>query len=155
FAIESRYSDGVDRQAANREQPVLVWKNAAGQEVCHPLCDRCFFLWGCQHDATWLPDGWGMDLFPTGWTLPHLEASFRYAEDLAGDDRINNTRGDIPPGSDVSPSYLPTPRGLVTHAHLIVRHLELPNPPSEPRIEMTRAGCLAELRDSVGSGRAA
>jgi hypothetical protein len=45
------------------------------------------------------------------------------------------------------PSFLPTPRGLVKHAYLIVRHLRLPGSPQEPYSPMDVAGCVAALRD--------
>jgi hypothetical protein len=96
-----------------------------------------------------------MDVIPTGWTMPHLEAWFGYALSVANDDHLNNNRCDLVPGSDASPTYLPTPRGLVTHAHLIVRHLALPSSPTEPRGLMDRAGCLADLRDVLNFFRRA
>jgi hypothetical protein len=128
------------------EHLALMWKNDRGEEVLHGLDGSGCLLRGGRHDATWLPDGWEMDLFPTGWTLPHLECWFACALELA---RMEN-RGDIPPASVRCPSYAPTPRGLVTHAYLIVRHLELPTPPTEPRGPIDQAGCLAELRDILG-----
>jgi hypothetical protein len=96
-----------------------------------------------------------MAVIPTGWTLAHLEAWFGYALGMAGDDEFNNNRKDIPPGSDKSPAYAPKPRGFVTHAHLIVRYLSLPNPPDEPKWPMDRAACLAQLRDVLDYFRVA
>jgi hypothetical protein len=98
-----------------------------------------------QRDATWLPEGWTMDVFPAGWTLPHLEAWFRYALYMAK--YLYPNRPDIRPDSDESPSYAPTPRELVAHGHLIVRHLGLAGSPAEPREKMDQAGCIADLRD--------
>jgi hypothetical protein len=134
------------------EHLAIVWRNARGEEVLHQTDG--YLLMGCQEEATWLPEGWRMDVFPVGWTLPHLERWFTYAftivEEVNADERF-----DIPPGSDRSPTYAPTPRGLVAHAHLIVRHLGLPDSPTEPRGPMDRLGCLAELRDLLGFFRRA
>jgi hypothetical protein len=138
---------GETRYVPRREHLALLWENAHGQEVLHDLDHSGCLLMGCQHDATWLPQGWTIAVFPTGWTLPHLECWFDYALKVAEDDNLNNRRDDIPPGSDASPPYLPKPRGLVTHAYLIVRNLGLPDSPAEPRGLMDRYGCLAVLRD--------
>jgi hypothetical protein len=139
---------GAEMQdAIRREHFALVWTNARGKEVLHELeITRCLLM-GCGSDATWLPEGWTIDVIPAGWTLRHLESWFEYALILAEDDDLNNNRGDIPSRSDKSPSYLPTPRGLVTHAHLILRHLGFSGSPPEPRGQMDRAGCIAELRE--------
>jgi hypothetical protein len=138
---------GETRDAPRGEYLALVWTGNRGEEVLHPLDRSGCLLSGCQLYATWLPEDWTMAVFPAAWTLPHLKAWFGYALSIAGDEKFNNDRKDIPPGSDKSPAYAPTPRGFVTHAHLIVRHLGLPNPPVEPRGPMDRAGCLAELRE--------
>jgi hypothetical protein len=142
--------EGLEWDGVRFDQLALVWTNAGGKEVLHPLAHSGCLLGWCRSDATWLPEGWTAEVFPAGWTLDHLEAWFRYALVMAGEDTINNKRRDIPSGSDWSPAYAPTPRGLVTHAHLILRHLGLPNSPTEPRGAMDRAGCLAELRDVLG-----
>jgi hypothetical protein len=136
---------GVRRYVPRREHLALQWTNTRGVEVLHQLDGSGCLLWGCRVDATWLPEGWTMDVLPAGWTLAHLEAWFGYALGMAGDE-VNNTRRNIPPDWDISPAYAPTPRGLVTHAHLIVRHLGLPDSPTEPHVVMDRAGCRAELR---------
>jgi hypothetical protein len=146
---------GETRDVPRREYLALVWTRARGEDVIRALDHSGCLLSGCQQDATWLPDGWKMAVFPAGWTLPHLEAWFGYALGMAGDDEFNNNRKGIPPDSDESPAYAPTPRGFVTHAHLIVRHLRLPNPPAEPKVPMDRAGCLAELRDVLAYFRGA
>jgi hypothetical protein len=137
---------GETRYVPRLAHLALLWENDRGKEVLHQLDVSGCLLMGCQNDATWLPDGWEMDVFPTGWSLPHLEVWFAYALEMAKMD----DRKDIPAGSDRSPPYAPTPRGLVSHAHLIVRHLSLPDPPNEPRGTMDRAGCIAELRDVLG-----
>jgi hypothetical protein len=144
--------DGSDEMQATtrREHLALVWTNAKGVDVLHDLDTTYCLLMGCRNDATWLPEGWSLDVIPAGWTLRHLEHWFEYALNVAQDDELNNNRGDIPSDSDKSPSYLPIPRGLVAHAHLIVRHLGLPSSPMEPRGLMDRAGCVAELRDVLG-----
>lgn len=132
---------GETRYIAGGEYLALLWENLRGERVLHPT-DGIVLMYGREH-AYWLPDGWEMDVFPIGWTLPHLEGWFSYAFDIAK----MEDRGDIRAGSEKSPSYAPTPRGLVTHAHLMVRHLGLAGSPTEPRGPMDRAGCLGELRD--------
>jgi hypothetical protein len=134
-----------------REHLALSWKNKREKEVLHALYHTGCLLRACRRDATWLPKGWEMDVFPAGWTRPHLESWFEYALDIA---RIED-RPDISPGSDKSPAYAPTPRALVSHAFLIVRRLRLPNSPIEPRGLMDRAGCQAELRDVLDFFRGA
>jgi pyrimidine deaminase RibD-like protein len=133
---------GEPLEAACRPELALLWTNARGEQVLSPTGEG-LLLGHHRGEATWLPDGWEMDVFPAGWTLAHVEAWFNLALNFA---KVE-PRGDIPAGSDASPSYLPTPRGLVTHAHLIVRHLGLPNSSGEPRGVLDRAGCIAELRD--------
>src|SRR5262245_55008804 len=59
------------------EHLAMAWTNRCGEEVVHPTDG--YLLMGCQGEATWLPEGWEMDVFPTGWTLAHLEQWFRYA----------------------------------------------------------------------------
>jgi hypothetical protein len=122
------------------EQLALVWENDRKREVLHTLVDSCCLMMGCQHDATWLPKRWKIDVFPTGWTLPHLEYWFDYALQIAEDDKLSHE-------TDERTAYFPMPRDLVSHAHLIVRHLRLPESPAEPRVPMDRAGCVAELMD--------
>jgi hypothetical protein len=134
---------GETRYVPRREYRALAWTNGHGENVLHQLDASCALLVDGRQDATWLPDGWEMNVFPAGWDLAHLERWFDYALEMAG----LEDRRDIPPGSDRSPAYAPTPRGLVAHAHLIVRHLRLPNSPAEPRGVMDRQGCIAELRD--------
>jgi|GEM_PF-6624073 len=147
IALEPPTLDGIAemkgevRYVPPRERLALLWENRRGKLVLHETYG--FLLMNCKYDATWLPSGWEADTFPIGWTLPHLERWFNYALDMAS----IKDRSDIPPGSEMSPSYAPLPRDLVTHAHLILRHLGLLNSPTEPRQSMDRAGCLAELRD--------
>jgi hypothetical protein len=94
-------------------------------EVFHRLDSSGYLLGSGKEHAPWLPEGWEINLFPTGWTLPHLEKWFTSALSMAGDSERNNNRVDIPPGSDDSPPYFPTPRSFVTHAHLILRYLNV------------------------------
>jgi len=138
---------GEVRQVPSRPRLALLWRNNRGVEVLHDLCAGDLLLWDCAQDATWLPEGWTVAVFPAGWTPAHLEAWFDYALSSARNDDFSNARGDIPHDSDKSSPYAPTPRELVTHAHLIVRHLGFPNAAAELRVPMDRAGCLAELRD--------
>ena len=138
---------GEVRQVPSRPRLALLWRNGRGVEVLHDLCAGDLLLWDCAQDATWLPEGWTVAVFPAGWTPAHLEAWFDYALSSARNDDFSNARGDIPHDSDKSSPYAPTPRELVTHAHLIVRHLGFPNAAAELRVPMDRAGCLAELRD--------
>ncbi len=140
---------GEERILSRNECLAIQWEDSQGKQVLHPTDG--FLLGHCQRDATWLPDGWEMDVFPAGWTLPHLESWFGYALEMA---KIEG-RSDIQPGSDHSPACVPTPRGLVAHAHLIVRHLGLPHAPAEPRGAMDRAGCIADLRDLLSFFRQA
>jgi hypothetical protein len=133
---------GETRHLAPRDGHLaLLWRNGRDEEVLHQTDG--YLLEGCQSDATWLPAGWEMNTFPMGWTLPHLERWFDYALAIAA----MEDRPDIPPGSERSPTYAPTPGGLVANAYLIVRRLRLPGSPLEPRGPMDRAGCIAELRD--------
>lgn len=145
YSGEVTYSLQEDRQLA------LTWQNAQGKGVVHDVDAAGCLLGSGQCDATWLPQGWSMNVYPAGWTLTHLKRWFEYAINMATDDTSNNTRSDIPPGWDISPSYAPTPRGLVTHAHLILRHLATQfagsDAPVEPKGPTDRAGCLAQLRD--------
>jgi hypothetical protein len=126
------------------ERLAIVWRNRRGKEIILPTDG--YLVMGSQKEATWLPEGWRMDVYPAGWAPAHLERWFDYAFTMV--EEVNaDERHDIPPRSDRSPPYAPTSRGLVTHAHLIVRHLRLPGSPTEPRGPMDRLGCLAELRD--------
>jgi hypothetical protein len=135
---------GEHRNVPRREHLALLWENRRGEQVLYPTDG--FLLGNGREAATWLPKGWEMDVFPTGWTQGQLECWFDYALKISS---IEN-RSDIPPGSDTSPPYAPAPRGLVAHAHMILRHLGLQNSPQEPRGPMDRAGCIAELRDVLG-----
>jgi hypothetical protein len=134
-------------------RPALAWTTAAGREVLHCLSGDGCLLGSGHEEAGWLPERWQARCYPAGWTLPHLEAWFAYALDCSRDLARGKHVPDGPAG--LGPDWLPSPRGLVHHAHLIVRHLALPDPPTEPRGEMTTAGCLAELDDVLDFFRAA
>jgi pyrimidine deaminase RibD-like protein len=135
-------SRGESRYLPREEQLALLWQGRSGEEVLCPSTDGLLLMYRAK-EATWLPDGWEMDVFPVGWELPHLERWFEYALEMA---RMEG-RPDIQKDTELGPCYVPLPRGIVMHAHLIVRHLALPDSPNEPRVEMSQAGCLAELRD--------
>jgi hypothetical protein len=118
-----------------------LWTNCHGEWV---LSETDGFLLGhCSADAVWLPEGWTMDVYPAGWTLAHIEKWFEYALYFA----TKTDRADLGEEPEDSPAYAPSAWGAVVHAHLIVRHLGLPGSPREPREEMSRNGCIAELRD--------
>jgi hypothetical protein len=130
----------------------LVWTNASEKEIVAQtdgylinLPDATWRLRRCDTSlAPWLPSCWAMSLAPVGWELPHLKAWFAVALEWARAD----LHPDLPPESlNRSPRYLRTPRDLVRHAYFMVRHLNLPGSPSEPRGVMDAAGCEAELRD--------
>jgi hypothetical protein len=121
----------------------LLWKDRRGKRHLG-RCPDGVLVMGCGREAPWLPEGWELDVFPAGLELPHLERWFAYA--LSMTDALAD-RKDIPCDSERGHPKAPQPRELVAHAHRIVRHLRLPNAPSEPRGPMTRAGCRAELED--------
>jgi hypothetical protein len=119
----------------------LLWKAREGQEVWSSTDG---FLLNHGHEgATWLPVGWVMNVFPAGWKREHVEHWLQYAIGIVEIEE----RPDIPKGSKKSLAYAPTPRKLVAHAHLILRHLNVPGAPKEPQTEIDQDGCLAELRD--------
>jgi hypothetical protein len=99
--------------------------------------------------ATWLPAGWEIDVFPLGYTPPHVERWFAFALDSVDPARkLRQLSVSIPDDlSYLSPSFLPTPRGLVEHAHLIVRELNLPDSPNEPTGLSTAEECETALRN--------
>jgi hypothetical protein len=148
IALEPPTLDGLAESRGERkylpgeEQLALLWPGRSGAELLCPCPDGLLLMHRAK-EATWLPDEWEMDVFPAGWELPHLERWFKYALDMA----CLEYRSEIPKSSVFGPSCVPSPRGLVMHAYLIVRHLGLPNSPTEPRGEMDQAGCRAELDD--------
>jgi hypothetical protein len=124
-------------------RPALRWQYAEGTERQNQLVPPEYLLMmGDQEYATWLPQGWTLNVFPIGLTLPHLECWLNWGETTVAVEE----QGDISPSTDRSSLALATPRRLVTHAYLLVHHLGLSDPPSEPRQPMDLAGCLAELR---------
>jgi hypothetical protein len=124
-------------------RPALRWQYADGTERQNQLVPPEYLLMmGDQEYATWLPQGWTLNVFPIGLTLPHLECWLNWGETTIAVEE----QGDISPSTDRSSLALATPRRLVTHAYLLVHHLGLPDPPDQPRQPMDLAGCLAELR---------
>jgi hypothetical protein len=113
--------------------------------------------------ATWLPRGWRSHIMPIGFSLAHLERWFDVT--FAAVERYRLSRRlygrPCPPKlewpshwiSDVLKAQ--TPRDWVADAHLLVRHLRLPDAPREPRTPMNIAGCEAELRDVLAFLRTA
>jgi hypothetical protein len=133
---------GEIRDVPPRETLMLLWEDRHGRRRLDG-CDGVLVM-GCGAEAPWLPERWDLGVFPTGLELPHLERWFDYAFSMI--DALAN-RGDVPPDSERGHPMAPQPRELVAHAHRIVRHLGLPNPPIETRGPMTRAGCRADLED--------
>ena len=137
---------GVVRYCDRHEHLMLAWKNSAGIEVLHQTDG---LILSGHNDASWLPAGWEMDVYPAGWKLPHLQRWFQHALIVA---RITE-RPDLPNIAEnqlcsiLGPSYAPTPRGLVHHAFLILRHLAFPGAPKEPTFHMDWPGCIAALRE--------
>src|SRR5262245_40116925 len=72
---------GERRFVAVRPFLALAWLRPDGGAVWHKT-DGCLVRGGYK-EATWLTDDWNLDIFPAGWTLPHLEAFFRHAAALA------------------------------------------------------------------------
>jgi hypothetical protein len=132
---------GIRRHVPRREHMVLMWENNQQKRVLYSTDGH--LLSAGKGDATWLPDGWTMDTYPAGWTLSHIQAWFKCAFGFAS----ITERPDLEAGSEKSPSYAPTPRGLVSHAFLIVRHLKMKGGPKEPTGPMDVHGCLAALRE--------
>jgi hypothetical protein len=104
----------------------LRWQDADGREIQNQLVvpDHLLMMHRQEH-ATWLPERWVLFVFPVGWSLSHLRAWFDWAQEAIW---INHV-GNAPASEDQIPSYLPTPRRIVAHAHMILRRFNLPNPP--------------------------
>jgi hypothetical protein len=116
----------------------------------------------------WLPEEWEMMLYPTGLGLPNLEEWFRVV--------VENTEAKTPFGSDylfrmgnADESFnrgesrfgvpqCPTVRGMVRHAHKIIKHLRLTGGPPEPVNPLAdRASYITHLehvRDFLRQARA-
>jgi hypothetical protein len=97
--------------------------------------------------ATWLPERWELGTYPAGYTWPHVEAWFAFAEAvLNGVQRSGG--GEWPSGNELGAPAL-SPRGLIIHAHLLLRHPRLANAltniPPEPHGPLTLEQCHAEL----------
>ena len=121
---------------------MLRWQDGNGKDVLER--SDGFLVHGGQGLAPWLPSNWRLNSFPAGWTLPHLERWFDYA--------ISTAESDFPPitnGIGVRRDHpdAPTARGLVAHAHMIVRHRGIQGWHPERRQAMDRDGCIAELRE--------
>jgi hypothetical protein len=81
-----------------------------------------------------------MNFYPTGLDLPNLEHWFPWVLAWANDNTFV-----VGPGFGV-PSC-PSVRGMVAHAHLIVRHHGLPDSPREPCSPLDREGYVIHLRE--------
>jgi hypothetical protein len=135
-------AENVDGESGERSASefALAWTNRHGEEVVTRACvyrNGGMLLSYKQDEATWLPEGWELNDFPAGWSLAHLDAWLDFAECMVKDSDFR----------DVEPRWLPYPRNLVAHAHMIVRHLKLEGCWQEPRAGIDRDGCLAELRE--------
>jgi hypothetical protein len=82
--------------------------------------------------APWLPDGWEMQLYPTGLALPNLEEWFRAVlsnvwATSSGDHLFQLGKPDETPKgvTENGVPQCPTVRGMVRHAHIILKHLGL------------------------------
>lgn len=82
-----------------------------------------------------------MHVFPTGWSKAHLIAWFDDARAMA---RIAD-RDDLPLVRQLGPDYAPSPRDLVNHAHMIVRHLGMPFDTTSPWGPQDQSGCNERL----------
>jgi hypothetical protein len=140
-SVESSLLDGGELPPDQNEHLALAWTDENGHEIVRSTDG--FLVGSCHAQAQWLPDSWEMEVFPAGWTLPHLEAWFTYAIRVA---RIPD-RPDLTGRSNPDQADIPNPRGLVAHAHLILRHLAIPASPKEPKIAIDQPGCIAELRE--------
>jgi hypothetical protein len=121
------------------ERIALLWEDADGTPTLETGTDGLTVL-GIPARATWLPEGWRMQHFPTGLALPNLEPWFRCIIGHAEDDTFA-----------VGPGYgepsCPTVRGMVAHAYMIVRHYDFPDSPKEPQQLLDREGYVTNLRE--------
>ena len=108
----------------------LEWKTASGELVQWPTNGLLLMNAAAIEDATWLPAGWKMSIFPAGWTRRHVECWFDFAIVAARED---NRRPDIARQLDRSPIEDPTPYPLAKssrkHAYLMARHLGIAEKP--------------------------
>ena len=106
-------------------------------DICH-LTD--WHVGSVGNAGSWLPADWRMAVAPLGYTPAHLRRWFAVAKAYAN---FNQPAG----GMTVPP--VPSPRELVAHAWLILRHL-IPHRdcPAEPVVEMNMAGCVGKLREA-------
>lgn len=118
----------------DKEIVALKWQTLDGRE-CVRATSRGLLIRGSTKDAYWLPEWWKLKAYPIGWTLAHLEHWFKYALVVVHNQKLFK----------VWPYH--SSRDLVAHAHLLVRHMNLPASPAEPRMRIDQAGCVADLSD--------
>ena len=118
--------------ASERERIALLWQDANGAATLETGTDGLTVL-GNPARATWLPEGWRMNHYPTGLALPNLEPWFQCMIGRAEDKTFAV-------GPDFGAPSCPTVRGMVAHAYMIVRHYDLPDSPNEPQQLLDREG---------------
>jgi hypothetical protein len=122
----------------------LAWPGRHGDQVVRPVCPGGLLLAFCTGEATWLPAGWELFVFPAGWRPLYVEGWFKYALDEASYASYHEPSSNRSGGA----CHLPTPLRLVAHGHLIARHLKCPGRWQEPRGALgCRDAYLAELRE--------
>jgi hypothetical protein len=84
-----------------------------------------------------------LNVVPVSLSLPYLEVWFDWGETYI---ELEDEGVDITSSSDKGSDRIPTGWRILEHAHKIVRHLGLPDPPPEPRARLDSVGCGAELR---------
>jgi hypothetical protein len=129
----------LNDEDTEHEWPALLWSDSKGEPILENGTDFFTVLRGAAPFPSWLPEGWDMDFYPTGLDLPNLEHWFRVVLAWANDNTFVI-------GPDFGVPSCPTVRGMVAHAHLIVKHLGLPDSPSEPESPLDRAGYVTHLR---------
>jgi hypothetical protein len=128
------------------EVRALLWLDGAEQPVLATSTDfRLVF--GDPRRATWLPEGWWMELYPTGLELPNLEPWFRYLMECINSKIPDRDEYVFEVGEEgMGEPSAPTIRGMVAHAHMILRYHGPAGGPEEPEEPLDRAGYLVHAR---------